>query len=125
MRLQDLAEYLGYGFISWAIGAALLEIHIRVFPDGKQENSFQYILDKILMVLSIIFLFLGSAASIIVELIFMVRGLRIDRKNDRDKAAALRSHLDEVDAAYLRGKNDGYLAGYNDSESSRPFVPPK
>ena len=77
------------------------------------------------MVLSIIFLFLGSAASIIVELIFMVRGLRIDRKNDRDKAAALRSHLDEVDAAYLRGKNDGYLAGYNDSESSRPFLAPK
>ena len=125
MRLQDLAKYLGYGFISWAIGSALLEIHSRVFPDGKQENSFQYILDKIFMVLSIIFLFLGSAASIIVELIFMVRGLRIDMKNDREKASALRSHLDEVDAAYLRGKNDGYLAGYNDSESSRPFVPPK
>lgn len=125
MRLQDLAEYLGYGFISWAVGAVLLEIRNRVFPDGKQENSLQYILDKILMVLSIIFLFLGSAASIIVELISMARGRRIDRQNDREKAAAFRSHLDEVDAAYLRGKNDGYLAGYNDSESSRPFVAPK
>lgn len=125
MSLHGIAEYLGCGFISWSLGAVLLEIHSRVFPDGKQENSLQYILDKILMILAIIFLFLGSGASIIVELISMARVRRIDRQADRENAATLRKHLDEVDAAYLRGRNAGYLAGYNDCESSRPFLPPK
>ena len=121
MNLQKLAEYLGYGFISWAIGASLVEIHSRVFPDGKQETSFQYIIDKLLAALAVIFLFLGAGASVIVGLISMARIHRIIEKEKQEKAADLSKNLDEVGAAYLRGKNDGYLAGYNDCLKHNPL----
>lgn len=107
MDIPKIVTYCGYGFISWFIGKVLLEIHTRKFPDGQQETTFMWILDHVLMWISIVFLVLGAAVSLAAYFVHFAEFSR---------------HMNK----WEQKERDAYMRGYDDAKNGRAFrLPPQ